>query len=135
MVIRREFGFSAEHFRLISERVYRFSGIRLPEGKREMVYARLAREWQSIPGHTDDVVDQLAEILRTVVVPQARLLKVTTRWHDRGKRDENRGREAIKISHKTSFSERLPDPLLRVHVLSNNKTLESPKGNRLITEK
>jgi chemotaxis protein methyltransferase CheR len=44
----REFGFSAEHFRLISERVYRFSGIRLPEGKREMVYARLARRLRSL---------------------------------------------------------------------------------------
>ena len=44
----REFAFSAEHFRLISERVYRFSGIRLPEGKREMVYARLARRLRSL---------------------------------------------------------------------------------------
>jgi chemotaxis protein methyltransferase CheR len=44
----REFPFSAEHFRLISERVYRFSGIRLPEGKREMVYARLARRLRSL---------------------------------------------------------------------------------------
>ena len=39
----REFPFNAEHFRLISQRMYRFSGIRLPEAKREMVYARLAR--------------------------------------------------------------------------------------------
>ncbi len=44
----REFPFSAEHFRLISERVYGFSGIRLPEGKREMVYARLARRLRSL---------------------------------------------------------------------------------------
>jgi len=44
----REFPFSAEHFRLISERVYRFSGIRLPDGKREMVYARLARRLRSL---------------------------------------------------------------------------------------
>ena len=44
----REFAFSVEHFRLISERVYRFSGIRLPEGKREMVYARLARRLRSL---------------------------------------------------------------------------------------
>ena len=44
----REFPFSAEHFRLISERVYRFSGIRLPEAKREMVYARLARRLRSL---------------------------------------------------------------------------------------
>ena len=44
----REFPFSAEHFRLISERIYRFSGIRLPEGKREMVYARLARRLRSL---------------------------------------------------------------------------------------
>ena len=44
----REFPFSAEHFRLIAERVYRFSGIRLPDGKREMVYARLARRLRAL---------------------------------------------------------------------------------------
>lgn len=44
----REFQFSAEHFRLISERIYAFSGIRLPEGKREMVYARLARRLRAL---------------------------------------------------------------------------------------
>jgi chemotaxis protein methyltransferase CheR len=44
----REFPFSAEHFRVISARVYEFSGIRLPEGKREMVYARLARRLRSL---------------------------------------------------------------------------------------
>ena len=44
----REFPFSGEHFRLISERVYNFSGIRLPEGKREMVYARLARRLRAL---------------------------------------------------------------------------------------
>jgi len=44
----REFPFSGEHFRLIAERVYRFSGIRLPEGKREMVYARLARRLRAL---------------------------------------------------------------------------------------
>ena len=44
----REFAFSAEHFRLISERVYSFSGIRLPEAKREMVYARLARRLRAL---------------------------------------------------------------------------------------
>jgi chemotaxis protein methyltransferase CheR len=44
----REFPFSARHFELISERVYKFSGIRLPEGKREMVYARLARRLRSL---------------------------------------------------------------------------------------
>jgi chemotaxis protein methyltransferase CheR len=44
----REFPFSAEHFRLISDRIYQFSGIRLPEGKREMVYARLARRLRSL---------------------------------------------------------------------------------------
>jgi chemotaxis protein methyltransferase CheR len=44
----REFPFSAEHFRLISERIYEFSGIRLPEAKREMVYARLARRLRSL---------------------------------------------------------------------------------------
>jgi chemotaxis protein methyltransferase CheR len=44
----REFAFSAEQFRVISERVYSFSGIRLPEGKREMVYARLARRLRAL---------------------------------------------------------------------------------------
>jgi chemotaxis protein methyltransferase CheR len=44
----REFPFTPEHFEVISERVYRFSGIRLPEGKREMVYARLARRLRSL---------------------------------------------------------------------------------------
>ena len=44
----REFPFSAEHFRLISDRVYRFSGIKLPEAKREIVYARLARRLRSL---------------------------------------------------------------------------------------
>jgi chemotaxis protein methyltransferase CheR len=44
----REFPFSAEHFRLISDRIYRFSGIRLPEGKREMVYARLTRRLRTL---------------------------------------------------------------------------------------
>ncbi len=44
----REFPFSPEHFRTISERVYRFSGIRLPEAKREMVYSRLARRLRAL---------------------------------------------------------------------------------------
>jgi chemotaxis protein methyltransferase CheR len=44
----REFHFTAEHFRLISARIYDFSGIRLPEGKREMVYARLARRLRAL---------------------------------------------------------------------------------------
>ena len=44
----REFPFSAEHFRVISDRIYRFSGIRLPEAKREMVYARLARRLRAL---------------------------------------------------------------------------------------
>ncbi|HET9581180.1 MAG TPA: CheR family methyltransferase [Usitatibacter sp.] len=44
----REFPFTPEHFRLISERICRFSGIRLPEGKREMVYARLARRLRAL---------------------------------------------------------------------------------------
>ena len=44
----REFPFTVEHFRLISARVYEFSGIRLPEGKREMVYARLARRLRAL---------------------------------------------------------------------------------------
>jgi chemotaxis protein methyltransferase CheR len=44
----REFAFSAEHFRLISARVYGFSGIRLPEAKREMVYARLSRRLRAL---------------------------------------------------------------------------------------
>jgi len=44
----REFPFSAEQFRMISDRIYRFSGIKLPDGKREMVYARLARRLRSL---------------------------------------------------------------------------------------
>jgi chemotaxis protein methyltransferase CheR len=44
----REFPFTPEHFSLIAERVYRFSGIRLPDGKREMVYARLARRLRAL---------------------------------------------------------------------------------------
>jgi chemotaxis protein methyltransferase CheR len=44
----REFPFSLEQFRRIADRVYRFSGIRLPEAKREMVYARLARRLRSL---------------------------------------------------------------------------------------
>jgi chemotaxis protein methyltransferase CheR len=44
----REFAFSAEHFRLISARIYGFSGIRLPEAKREMVYARLSRRLRAL---------------------------------------------------------------------------------------
>src|SRR5258708_4502802 len=44
----REFPFSLEQFRLISDRIYHFSGIRLPEGKREMVYARLARRLRAL---------------------------------------------------------------------------------------
>ena len=34
----REFAFNAEHFRVISARVYEFSGIRLPEAKREVPF-------------------------------------------------------------------------------------------------
>ena len=53
----REFPFNAEHFRVISERMYEFSGIRLPEAKREMVYARLARRLRSLGiGSFDDYV-------------------------------------------------------------------------------
>ena len=44
----REFPFSSEHFQTISDRVYRFSGIKLPEAKREMVYARLARRLRAL---------------------------------------------------------------------------------------
>jgi chemotaxis protein methyltransferase CheR len=44
----REFPFESEHFRVISERMYRFSGIRLPDAKREMVYARLARRLRAL---------------------------------------------------------------------------------------
>jgi chemotaxis protein methyltransferase CheR len=47
-VAMREFAFNAEHFRVISARVYEFSGIRLPEAKREMVYARLARRLRAL---------------------------------------------------------------------------------------
>ena len=43
-----EFAFNAEHFRLISERIYAYAGIRLPEGKREMVYARLTRRLRAL---------------------------------------------------------------------------------------
>jgi chemotaxis protein methyltransferase CheR len=43
-----EFPFDAEHFRVIAERMHKFSGIRLPEAKREMVYARLARRLRSL---------------------------------------------------------------------------------------
>ncbi len=51
----REFPFTAEQFRVISERVYRFSGIRLPQSKREMVYARLARRLRALGiGSFDD---------------------------------------------------------------------------------
>jgi chemotaxis protein methyltransferase CheR len=51
----REFAFSAEHFRLISDRIYAFSGIRLPEAKREMMYARLARRLRALGiGSFDD---------------------------------------------------------------------------------
>jgi chemotaxis protein methyltransferase CheR len=53
----REFPFTAEHFRVISDRIYRFSGIRLPEAKREMVYARLARRLRSLGiGSFDDYI-------------------------------------------------------------------------------
>ena len=45
---QREFPFDREHFRVISERVYEFSGIRLPVAKREMVYARLARRLRTL---------------------------------------------------------------------------------------
>jgi chemotaxis protein methyltransferase CheR len=48
MADTREFPFNAEHFRVISERMHAFSGIRLPEAKREMVYARLARRLRSL---------------------------------------------------------------------------------------
>ena len=48
VVEAREFPFDAEHFRVISERMYQFSGIRLPEAKREMVYARLARRLRAL---------------------------------------------------------------------------------------
>jgi chemotaxis protein methyltransferase CheR len=48
MADTREFPFNGEHFRVISERMYEFSGIRLPEAKREMVYARLARRLRSL---------------------------------------------------------------------------------------
>jgi len=44
----REFSFTREHFDLISERIYKFAGIRLPVGKREMVYARLTRRLRAL---------------------------------------------------------------------------------------
>ena len=56
----REFPFSAEQFRTISDRIYKFSGIRLPEAKREMVYARLARRLRALGLHSfDDYVRYL----------------------------------------------------------------------------
>jgi len=44
----REFTFTREHFDLISERIYKFAGIRLPVAKREMVYARLTRRLRAL---------------------------------------------------------------------------------------
>jgi chemotaxis protein methyltransferase CheR len=44
----REFPFSPQHFRLITDRIYTFSGIKLPDAKREMVYARLARRLRTL---------------------------------------------------------------------------------------
>ena len=44
----REFPFTREHFDHISERIYKFAGIRLPQAKREMVYARLSRRLRSL---------------------------------------------------------------------------------------
>lgn len=58
----REFPFSPEHFRTISEHVYRYSGIRLPEGKREMVYARLARRLRSLGLSSFDEYVQYLEL-------------------------------------------------------------------------
>jgi chemotaxis protein methyltransferase CheR len=56
----REFPFDAEHFRVISDRIYEFSGIRLPLAKREMVYARLARRLRTLGiGSFDDYVRYL----------------------------------------------------------------------------
>src|SRR5436190_12343682 len=46
--VDREFPFSARHFEVIADRIYKFSGIRLPEAKREMVYGRLARRLRSL---------------------------------------------------------------------------------------
>jgi len=50
----REFTFSAEHFRVIAERIYQFAGIRLTEAKREMVYARLVRRLRALGIDTFD---------------------------------------------------------------------------------
>jgi len=53
----REFPFSAEQFRVISERIYAFAGIRLVEAKREMVYARLVRRLRALGiGSFDDYI-------------------------------------------------------------------------------
>lgn len=53
----REFSFTHEHFELISERIYKFAGIRLPIAKREMVYARLVRRLRALGiGSFDDYV-------------------------------------------------------------------------------
>jgi chemotaxis protein methyltransferase CheR len=56
----REFPFDADHFRVISDRIYEFSGIRLPLAKREMVYARLSRRLRTLGiGSFDDYVRYL----------------------------------------------------------------------------
>jgi chemotaxis protein methyltransferase CheR len=53
----REFPFTQEHFDHISERIYKFAGIRLPTAKREMVYARLTRRLRALGiGSFDDYV-------------------------------------------------------------------------------
>jgi chemotaxis protein methyltransferase CheR len=57
MSAEREFAFSDEHFRVIAGRVHAFAGIRLPQAKREMVYARLARRLRALGiGSFDDYV-------------------------------------------------------------------------------
>jgi chemotaxis protein methyltransferase CheR len=46
--LSREFTFTPQHFRTISERIYAFAGIRLVEAKHEMVYARLVRRLRAL---------------------------------------------------------------------------------------
>lgn len=43
------------------------------------------RKWESIAQHTSNVCDQLDAILREVKLPQADILRLAARWHDRGK--------------------------------------------------
>jgi CRISPR-associated endonuclease/helicase Cas3 len=41
--------------------------------------------WQSISEHTDRVFGELETILKTLSLPESRVLELAARWHDRGK--------------------------------------------------